>query len=232
MLDILTQKTVNTAVETARAIAADADHGYDQTERWGPDYDCSSLVIHVWRAAGVPLQCSYTGDMRGDMLRRGFTDVTAQVDRRSGAGLCRGDVLLNCARHTALYIGDGRIVHASANERGGATGGMTGDQTGREICERAYFNYPWDFILRYTGGGETAPGVRTLRYTDGSAYMSGEDVYAAQRLLRACGYTVAPDGEYGGETRAAVAEFQRERWLTEDGVCGAATWAALAEVQA
>lgn len=232
MLDILTRQTVDTAVETARAIAADASHGYDQTERWGPDYDCSSLVIHVWRAAGVPLQCSYTGDMRGDMLRRGFTDVTAQVDRRSGAGLRRGDVLLNCARHTALYIGDGRIVHASANERGGATGGITGDQTGREICERAYFNYPWDFILRYTGGGETAPGVRTLRYDGGSAYMSGEDVYAAQRLLRACGHTVAPDGEYGGETRGAVTEFQRERGLAQDGVCGAATWAALAEVQA
>ena len=57
MLDILTRQTVDTAVETARAIAADASHGYDQTERWGPDYDCSSLVIHVWRAAGVPLQC-------------------------------------------------------------------------------------------------------------------------------------------------------------------------------
>lgn len=109
---------------------------------------------------------------------------------------------------------------------------MTGDQTGREICERAYFNYPWDFILRYTGGGETAPGVRTLRYDGGSAYMSGEDVYAVQRLLRACGHTVAPDGEYGGETHGAVTEFQRERGLAQDGVCGAATWAALAEVQA
>ena len=54
---------------------------------------------------------------------------------------------------------------------------MTGDQTGREICERAYFNYPWDFILRYTGGVKTATGARTLRYDGGSAYMSGEDVY-------------------------------------------------------
>lgn len=231
MLDILTRRTADTAVEAVCAIAADASHGYDQANRWGQDFDCSSLVIHAWRAAGVPLTCTYTGDMRGDMLRRGFADVTAQVNRSSGAGLVRGDVLLNCARHTALYIGSGRIVHASANERGGATGGITGDQTGREICERAYFNYPWDCVLRYTGGGEAVQGVRTLRY-DGGAYMSGEDVYAAQRLLRACGHTLAPDGEYGGETRAAVTEFQRGRGLEADGICGAATWAALAEVRA
>lgn len=231
MLDILTRQRIEAAVEAALAIAADNAHGYDQQNRWGPDFDCSSLVIHVWREAGVPLRCTYTGDMRVDMLRRGFTDVTAQVDRSSGEGLARGDVLLNCARHTALYVGNGRLVHASANERGGALGGVTGDQTGREICERAYFNYPWDFVLRYTGDEGAVPGVRTLRYTGGSAYMSGEDVYAAQHLLRAAGYTPEADGEYGGETRAAVTAFQRERELAPDGICGAATWAALAEVR-
>lgn len=230
MLDILTQRTIDAAVKTARAIAADDAHGYDQAERWGPDFDCSSLVIHAWRTAGVPLACTYTGDMRGDMLRRGFSDVTAQVNRDTGAGLARGDVLLNCSRHTALYIGGGRLVHASANERGGARGGATGDQTGREICERAYFNYPWDLVLRYTGGA--AAGVRTLRYDGGGAYMSGEDVRAAQHLLRAAGYAPAPDGQYGGETCAAVTAFQRGRGLAPDGVCGAATWAALAEVRA
>lgn len=120
-------------------------------------------------------------------------------------------------------------AHASANERGGARGGATGDQTGREICERAYFNYPWDLVLRYTGGA--AAGVRTLRY-DGGAYMSGEDVRAAQHLLRAAGYAPAPDGQYGGETRTAVTAFQRGHGLAPDGVCGAATWAALAEVRA
>ena len=117
MLDILKQRTIDAAVETARAIAADSAHGYDQQNRWGPDFDCSSLVIHAWREAGVPLQCTYTGDMRGDMLRRGVADVTESIGCESGAGLERGDVLLNCARHTALYIGGGRLVHASADER-------------------------------------------------------------------------------------------------------------------
>ena len=79
MLDILTRQTVDTAVETARAIAADARHGYDQTERWGPDYDCSSLVIHVWRA-----QFKSTSPRRSPApLRRSTCAVTSVKPRRS-----------------------------------------------------------------------------------------------------------------------------------------------------
>lgn len=128
---------IQDAVAWARRIAADDSHGYDQTNRWGADYDCSSFVISAYRAAGVPLECTYTGDMRGDMLRRGFEDVTASVNLSTGAGVQEGDVLLNYARHTALVLGGGRIVQASINERGTATGGLPGDQTGREIYERA-----------------------------------------------------------------------------------------------
>lgn len=142
---------IQSAVAWARRIAADNSHGYDQANRWGADYDCSSFVISAYKAAGVPLECTYTGDMRGDMLRRGFADVTAAVNLATGAGLEAGDVLLNYAHHTALYIGGGRIVQASINERGGVTGGAPGDQTGREIAERGYYNYPWDCVLRYGG---------------------------------------------------------------------------------
>jgi hypothetical protein len=36
------------AINWAVAIANDDSHGYDQTNRWGPDYDCSSLVIQAY----------------------------------------------------------------------------------------------------------------------------------------------------------------------------------------
>ena len=36
------------AVTWAIRIANDPAHGYDQDNRWGPDYDCSSLVISAW----------------------------------------------------------------------------------------------------------------------------------------------------------------------------------------
>ena len=106
MLDILTRQTVDTAVETARAIAADARHGYDQTERWGPDYDCSSLVIHVWRAAGVPLAVQLHG-----RYARGH--AAPGLYRRHGAGRpperrgtsARGRAFELRAPHGALYRG-------------------------------------------------------------------------------------------------------------------------------
>ena len=136
------------AVEWALKVAEDNTHGYDQGSRWGPDYDCSSLVISAYKAAGVPLDCTYTGNMRSDMLSHGFT-LVANVNLKTGAGLLPGDVLLNETHHTAMYIGDGKVVHAAGNEYGKATGGKAGDQTGKEICVTGYFNFPWDCVLRY-----------------------------------------------------------------------------------
>lgn len=143
---------IDKACAWAKAIAYDDAHGYDQGSRWGPDYDCSSLVISSFKQAGVPLTATYTGNMRADMLAHGFRDVTAQVNQYSGAGLERGDVLLHERNHTALYIGSGQIVNAGGNERGGATGGVSGDQTGREIAVIGYYrpSYGWDCVLRYT----------------------------------------------------------------------------------
>ena len=140
---------IERAVAWAKAIAYDDAHGYDQGSRWGPDYDCSSLVISAYKQAGVPLNCTYTGNMKSDMLAHGFRDVTSQVNLNTGAGLQAGDVLLNEKNHTALYIGNGQLVNAGGNENGGITGGKTGDQTGREIRVMGYYNFPWDCVLRY-----------------------------------------------------------------------------------
>lgn len=144
------------AAQWAYRIALDDLHGYDQGNRWGPDYDCSSLVISAYKAAGVPLTCTYTGNMRSDMLYHGFIEAK-DVNLATGAGLRVGDVLLNVVHHTAIYYGDGFIVHAAGNERGGATGGQTGDQTGKEICVTKYYNFPWDYILRYARKEDPEP---------------------------------------------------------------------------
>ena len=74
---------INTAVEWALQIANDNSHGYDQGNRWGPDYDCSSLLIQAWENAGVPVKsggASYTGNMYDVFIACGFTDVTSSVD--------------------------------------------------------------------------------------------------------------------------------------------------------
>ncbi|MBQ3077341.1 MAG: spore cortex-lytic enzyme [Clostridia bacterium] len=57
---------------------------------------------------------------------------------------------------------------------------------------------------------------------------SGEQVRQVQQALRDLGYEVgAVDGVYGSRTRAAVLAFQRDRGLTQDGVAGRETLAAL-----
>ena len=144
------------AIQQMEAWARDDAHGYDQNYRWGEkgDYDCSSAVIQAWQNAGVPVKsggATYTGDMKNVFLKNGFKDITASVNRGTGAGLKRGDVLLNEVHHVAMYCGNGKEVEASINEKGTAHGGQPGDQTGKEFLIRSYRNYPWDCILRYAG---------------------------------------------------------------------------------
>lgn len=232
MIDI--EKAAEWAIDTAN----DSDHGYAQDKRWGPDYDCSSFVITALRKAGFALQATYTGDMRKALLEAGFTDVTAMVNLGTGAGIQRCDVLLNDKSHTALALGVGKLVQASINEKGTVTGGQTGDQTGREIYIRSYFNYPWNVVLRYTENGKKsdaaeAPAEKGGEETDMRMLRKGDSgyqVWVLQTLLIArgfsCGETGA-DGEFGNATRTAVIQFQKANGLEKDGIVGPMTWAKL-----
>lgn len=163
---------ITKAVDWAVGIASDSSHGYDQTSRWGPDYDCSSLVISAYEYAGAGVKsagATYTGNMKRAFLSKGFKDVTGSINKSTGAGLQTGDVLLHEKNHTAMYIGAGKIVHASGNEKGGITGGKVGDQTGGEICVRTYYNYPWDCVLRLSGNVQptvTTPGTYVVKAGD------------------------------------------------------------------
>lgn len=209
-------------------LANNPKHGYDQDNRWGPDYDCSSAVISAWQAAGVPVKskgASYTGNMKSVFISCGFKDVRSSINLSNGSGLKRGDVLLNTVTHTAMYIGNGQIVHASINENGTTTGGKTGDQTGKEICIRSYYNKNWDCVLRYmnddssvtpppsgnvyirqgqtaankfVGAGLTITGVR-----DAATKKAGIKVLQKAMNLD-YGSGLAVDGVWGSATEAAL----------------------------
>ena len=159
------------AIKQMESWAADNSHGYDQIYRWGEkgDYDCSSAVISAWQAAGAPVKtkgATYTGNMKAVFLSCGFADVTSKVNRSTGSGLQRGDVLLNETHHVAMYCGNGKEVEASINEKGTATGGQPGDQTGKEFLVRSYRNYPWDCVLRYqeSNSGSTTTTTEKVAY--------------------------------------------------------------------
>lgn len=168
---------VEKAVKWAVGIANDNSHGYDQASRWGnPDYDCSSLIISAFEQAGIKLKsagATYTGNMYGTARSIGFADVTGSTNLATASGMKRGDILLNRKNHVAMYLGNGQIVQASINEKGGITGGKPGDQTGREIWTRSYYNFPWNDVLRYVGKA----------YKDGIGKIGYKDVFKELPML-------------------------------------------------
>ena len=138
---------VESAISWAVSIANDNSHGYSQRSRWGPDYDCSSLVISAFRHAGVNVgTATTTYNMRTQFMQHGFQWIPwAQIGGVSN--LQRGDVLLNDNSHTEIYLGNKQNVGAHS-DRGYP---QTGDQTGTEISVSGYYYHPWLGVLRYAG---------------------------------------------------------------------------------
>ena len=217
---------ITEAVSWAVGIAQDDSHGYNQQKRWGPDYDCSSLVISAYEQAGVPVKeagATHTANMRAAFQKCGFSVLLY----RSGMTLVKGDILLNERHHTAMYIGDGRVVHASINEKGTITGGAPGDQTGKEICVRSFYtpSCGWDCVLRYAGEGSTMVNVALPMLRKGD---KNDSVWALQILLTGKGYSLGTiDSDFGPKTELAVKNFQKRQQIEVDGIVGTDTWSRL-----
>ena len=138
---------VDAFIKEAVRVANDPKSGYSQLRRWGPDFDCASLMYHCADVAGFKINQvdpRYTGTMIRD-----FTNVGYRCDVFDGVltDLEPGDILLNVTHHTGVYIGSGKMVQASQDEVGGITGPKSGDQTGAEIHVCAVYNYPWTHVL-------------------------------------------------------------------------------------
>lgn len=230
------------AVNWAVGIANDQRHGYSQASRWGnPDYDCSSFAISAYKAAGVPIDTSvvnYTGNM-SNLKKYGFTEVTSKVNLNTQKGLQPGDILYwhkgGTNGHTAIYIGNGKIVHARGQSYGSSA---PGDQ-GTEIAVCPYYRGSWQHVLRYTGteqakdtatSGVSTPvsPVKTKKRYPVSTTLSivkygdiGRAVKVWQTIIG-----VEADGEFGKNTLAATLQFQRASDLEDDGEVGTYTWGA------
>ena len=145
------QKFINNLQE----IADDNSHGYSQkppSGRWGPDYDCSSMIYQAAFDAGYNVgagrdKIRFTGTMLKDFEKAGF-----QILPFANVGISDlkiGDILLNLALHAEVYVGEGQTVGATSSETGGYVG-EAGDQTGHEIERHPVttFDKDWDYILR------------------------------------------------------------------------------------
>ena len=55
------------------------------------------------------------------------------------------------------------IGHAGSDENGKYNGGAAGDQTGKEVCTRTWYNRPWNKVLRPKSPYVAAEMVRAMR---------------------------------------------------------------------
>lgn len=140
---------IENAVAWAEQIAADDNHGYSQVHRNGPDYDCSSFVGTALCHAGFPVsKCSTTRNLESQLKKAGFVKCKAPWKR--------GDIHLAAGHHVIMSTDSTHIVHASQSENGGIDG-RTGDQTGKEICVRSYYDLPYDNTVHYRYAGSETP---------------------------------------------------------------------------
>ena len=168
--------------------------GYDQDNRFdirnGGECDCSWLVVFALYESGFDTgRASYTGDMKDNLVANGWVVVPNNGSPQ------KGDILLKENAHAAVWLGD-CLAEAIGDENGNLRGGAAGDQTGNETRLRSYYNYPWDFYLRW----QSSSAATTVK-------QETNTVKIAQQWLVRMGYSVGSygvDGVCGNDTRKAM----------------------------
>ena len=97
----------------AESIAADDSHGYDQINRQGPDFDCSSLVIASYKSVGVETTSTYTGNMKSGFKKAGFVEVDPNETKTEPIGeasnlyiVKKGDTLTKIAKESNTTVAE------------------------------------------------------------------------------------------------------------------------------
>lgn len=130
------------------SIADNDYYGYSQSDRWGHDRDCSSLIYDGARQAGYDVpNDGYTGSLRQDFVNAGWK---CQEYDGNPYDLEYGDIIL--ARndkhgHVEFALGPNEWVGAHTDRDG-----KPGDSSGKEInrCSPYHIDsapYDWDWVL-------------------------------------------------------------------------------------
>lgn len=179
------------------AVAIDkANTGYDQYQRWSffnrstntiiknAEGDCSSVCGAIVRLGGYPVNLNdpfYTGTFRERLLAAGF-----RAERfTSKSQMKRGRFLLSSG-HVEFCYSDTQLFSANKDERGKASGGKAGDQTGKEVYFKPFFNPGWLWVLIPPAESSKRKSVATLaKEVRNGAW--GNDPQRSQKL-KAAGY--------------------------------------------
>ncbi len=180
-----------------------------------------------------------------------------QILRNRAGGTITVNSGNRCAFHNRVVGGASSSYHLNTNGKAAdiAVSGMTPAQAAKLAQEvgftgvGCYTGSAGNFIhvdtrpIRYfwknTGGRNITVSThggqkKSCPYKLGASTLrigsEGESVRAMQWILDWAGYDCAVDGDFGGNTAAALRSFQRDMCLETDAVAGAKTLAALREV--
>ena len=159
---------IEAGISAILAYAADDAHGYELRERdYGIGTDCAGLGrYYAASVEGVSVGSMpdmHSWDIADKLRTRGW-----QVLSFSEQAKTRGDILVRVdptsgTGHVVVYLGNNRICGAEGNWDGKA-----GDGSGREICERSYYQYGYSKIVRWPG--EKAPERITIEAVTNGIY--------------------------------------------------------------
>ena len=184
--------------------------------KWYPDNmrtlcnDCQGFCKDIFKRVGITLPGAGATSM--------YNTASSFTERGKIADIPKDKVCLvfmasgDKMSHVGIHIGNGDIIHCSGTVKRG------------KITDRGWTHYA---IPKGMSGNVPTTDKPTLRR--GS---TGEYVTLLQTKLIQLGYDVGAtgaDGKFGDKTAAAVRMFQRDHGLTQDGVVGKNTWAALDE---
>ena len=190
--------------------------------------DCSGLFYWAFRQlGGVKIYhgsntiwnewCVSQGDLKGGR-------------RTDGKPLLPGTAVFTYNKttkkrgHIGLYIGNGWVIEAEGAQNGVIRSKITKTKW-VEWGELNGVNYAGAEDEPVTPEPEPVKTPPTIRKGNRNVYVK-----QCQQMLDRLGYSLGicgVDGDFGTATEKAVKEFQRDHNLTQDGVVGPKTWAAL-----
>jgi hypothetical protein len=142
-----------------------ANEGYDQLQRWtffdrdtdklkkGKECDCSSLCGAIIRLGGYPINLKgtcYTGNFASlCKAAGGHVYAWPGLDKTKAGGFALRD-----GHVEFITVGgkNGEMFSAHIDERGKASGGKAGNQTGKEVGYRKAYETsgkPWKFYIEF-----------------------------------------------------------------------------------
>jgi tape measure domain-containing protein len=190
-IDVVGGSGLDGALKIFESLLDNNAHGYSQSNRWGPDFDCSSSIIYALKQAGFNVGgATTTRNMSAGLTKNGWQRMA--VPKGAPKGLQRGDILLNDASHVGWWLGSKLGAFHSNYD------GKPGDSSGREANRTGYYNHPWNAILRYKdsyAGSSNAKG-QLADWIKQALKLTGQPMSLLDGLVRAA------KAESGGNPKA------------------------------